>query len=109
MQAFSFSAPRFTDEDELVELEQMTEEEREEVRNDLYGTHIEIEETEELRETCLAQMQQYLDDEIPDDEKRVYLEACQVCPELFIKETAPIRFLRSESYQPEVRIVSFCV
>lgn len=101
-QAFSFSAPRFTDEDEEVELAAMTEEERENVHNDLYGTHVEVNETEELRETCLAQMQQCLDEIIPDDEKQVYLEACQVCPELVRTESAPMRFLRSENYNPEV-------
>lgn len=108
MQAFSFSAPRFTEEDEIRELAAMTEAELEEVRHDLYGTHTEMEETDELRETCLEQVQQCLD-EIPDDEKQVYLEALQACPELVSTESAPIRFLRSENYQPEVRMgcVSF--
>lgn len=106
MQAFSFSAPRFTEEDEIRELAAMTDAEREEVRRDLYGTHTEIEETDQLREGALEQMQQYLD-EIPQDEKQVYLEARQVCPELVSTESAPIRFLRSENYQPEVRAVNF--
>ena len=106
MQAFSFSAPRFTEEDEIRELAAMTDAEREEVRQDLYGTHTEMEETDELREALLEKIQQVLD-EIPDDEKRGYLEACRSCPELVSTESAPIRFLRSENYQPEVIMVSF--
>ena len=104
MQAFSFSAPRFTEEDEIRELAAMTDAEREEVRNDLYGTHRELEETDQLREVSLEEMQQALD-EIQDDEKSGYLEACQICPELVRTESAPIRFLRSENYQPEVGIL----
>lgn len=103
-QAFSFSAPRFTEEDEIRELAAMTDAEREEVRQDLYGTHTELEETDELRENSLEQMQQCLDG-IPEGEKEVYLEACQVCPELVRTESAPIRFLRSENYQAEVRMM----
>ena len=102
MQAFSFSAPRFTEQDEIRELAAMTDAEREEVRRDLYGTHVEQEETDELRERCLQEMQQCLD-EIPEAEKQVYLQACQECPELVQTESAPIRFIRSENYQPEVR------
>ena len=102
MQAFSFSAPRFTDEDEARELAEMTEEERLEVQQDLYGTHVELEETDDLRETLLEEMQTCLD-AIPDDDKRVYLEACQVCPRIVTSESAPIRFLRCENYQPEVK------
>ena len=108
MQAFSFSAPRFTEEDEIRELAAMTDAEREEVRNDLYGTHSELEETDQLREVSLEEMQQALD-EIQDDEKSGYLEACQICPELVRTESAPIRFLRSENYQPEVGILALCV
>mmetsp|Transcript_31625 Transcript_31625/g.57261 ORF Transcript_31625/g.57261 Transcript_31625/m.57261 type:complete len:323 (+) Transcript_31625:175-1143(+) len=100
MQAFSFSAPRFTDEDEARELAEMTEEERLEVQQDLYGTHVELEETNDLRERLLEEMQTCLD-AIPDDDKRVYLEACQVCPRIVTSESAPIRFLRCENYQPE--------
>lgn len=103
-QAFSFSAPRFTEEDEIRELAAMTDAEREEVRHDLYGTHVEVEETSELVETSLAQMQACLE-EIPQEEKEVYLEACRVCPELVETESAPIRFLRSENYDPAVSFV----
>lgn len=100
--AFSFSAPRFTDEDEARELMEMTEEERLEVQQDLYGTHVEMEETDDLREMLLEEMQTCLD-AIPEDDKRVYLEACQVCPRVVSSESAPIRFLRCENYQPEVK------
>ena len=103
MQAFSFSAPRFTEQDEIRELAAMTDAEREEVKNDLYGTHVEIEETQELRERSLQQVQHCLED-MPETEKQVYLEACQVCPKLVNTESAPIRFLRSENYQAEVRV-----
>jgi len=108
MQAFSFSAPRFTEEDEIRELAAMTDAERDEVRHDLYGTHTEIEETDELRENCLQEMQVYLD-EIPEAEKKVYLEACRVCPELVQTESAPMRFIRSENYQPQVRKKEWCL
>ncbi len=77
-------------------------EERLEVQQDLYGTHVELEETDDLRETLLEEMQTCLD-AIPDDDKRVYLEACQVCPRIVTSESAPIRFLRCENYQPEVK------
>lgn len=104
MQAFSFSAPRFTEEDEIRELAAMTDAEREEVRHDLYGTHVEKEETSELLETCLEQFQTCLES-IPEEEKQVYLEACRQCPELVETESAPIRFLRSENYDPEVSAI----
>jgi hypothetical protein len=80
----------------------MTDAEREEVRHDLYGTHVEQEETPELLETSLANFQTCLE-EIPEAEKEVYLQACEKCPELVNTESAPIRFLRSENYDPEVR------
>lgn len=101
MQAFSFSAPRFTEEDEIRELAAMTDAEREEIKQDLYGTHVEIEETSEIRENSLREMQVCLE-EISEREKEVYMEACTVCPELVRTESAPIRFLRSENYHPEV-------
>ena len=103
--AFSFSAPRFTEEDEIRELAAMTDAEREEVCQDLYGTHVEREETPELRERSLEAMQQALND-IPVDQKEVYLEACQVCPELVERESPPINFLRCEDYNPEVRVLT---
>ena len=52
MQAFSFSAPRFTEEDEARELAEMTDEERLEVQQDLYGNHVEMEETDDLRDSA---------------------------------------------------------
>lgn len=104
MQAFSFSAPRFTEEDEIRELAAMTDAEREEVRQDLYGTHPVLEEMDAFRETSLlGQMEQSLQ-AIPPLEKQVYLEACRICPDLVQTESPPIRFLRCENYQPEVRV-----
>jgi hypothetical protein len=99
-EAFSFSAPRFSAEDNEREASTMTDEERLEVRNDLYGTYTLPTETIELISRCMASMEECIT-QIP--EKEAYLVAQERCPELFTTESAPIRFLRSESYNPEVR------
>jgi hypothetical protein len=102
-EAFSFSAPRFTEEDEVEEVASMSEEERIEVTQDLYGTYTLPTETSDMIAGCMQAMERALE-RIEPSEKESYLQAKERCPELLETESNPLRFLRSQAYDPEVRL-----
>jgi hypothetical protein len=97
MSAFTFTAPIVTVEDERLEREALTDDERKKLHEDVYGGEQLVTETEEmlqngtrmLREALLA---------IPDVEKVAYLEALEIAPLLVERESDPVAFLRCENY-----------
>lgn len=110
MAAFSFSAPRFTDEMMEAEKNAMTEEHRNRIEAEVYGLETSDrgakEETSEMMAESLESFQSHLDS---IQHKPTYLQAVDKCPELFETESAPIRFLRAESYDTEVSVLFLAV
>jgi hypothetical protein len=97
MSAFTFSAPIVTPEEEQAEREALPEEERQRIHEEVYGSEIEIKETDAMAEKAILLLHEALD-EIPDSAKQAYLEASKRAPLLVERESAPIRFLRCEKY-----------
>jgi hypothetical protein len=97
MSAFSYTAPRFTEEQEQKERESTTEEEENVVSSDIFGVDAVIEETEELVIHSLAQFEEELA-ALPEKDKQGYSQALEECPLIVEQESAPIRFLRAEDY-----------
>mmetsp|Transcript_18583 Transcript_18583/g.28697 ORF Transcript_18583/g.28697 Transcript_18583/m.28697 type:complete len:326 (+) Transcript_18583:85-1062(+) len=99
--AFSFSAPQFTEDDELKEIEDLTEAERTDIRNDLMGTNTALHETLELRQDGIVELQDELDC-ISGEEKTAYLQALEECPAVVQRETSPLLFLRSTKFNAKL-------
>jgi phosphoribosylaminoimidazole carboxylase (NCAIR synthetase) len=97
MSAFTSSAPIVTAEDETVEREALTGDERQTVRDEVYGTEVIMPETETMLTEGTALMAQALQ-AIPDTDKLAYLEALERAPELVQRESDPAAFLRCEKY-----------
>lgn len=99
----SFTAPQFSMEDEQLERESISEQEREALRLDLYGYAALQRETPDFLQERLAALQDYLqqNDDIPDSKKMVYEQALQECPDVVREESNPLFFLRAENYDAE--------
>jgi hypothetical protein len=98
----SATAPQFLPEQENQERATLSQEEIAEIEEDIYYNCIlKFEETPEMKETGVQELQKALDAMTPF-EKRAHTEACEKVPELVKKETDPLAFLRSERYNPEV-------
>ena len=96
MSAFSFTAPRFTDEDSIREQEELPAAERERIEDECFGRNfVVIEETPELIETALCEIIIHLQGIAC---KPAYDEAMRLVPHLVEQESAPIRFLRCERF-----------
>jgi hypothetical protein len=58
MSGFSFAAPEISKEDEQRERDLLSEDERQEIKNDIYGLSVELkDETEEMRQSASCLMQ----------------------------------------------------
>jgi hypothetical protein len=97
MSAFTCSAPIVTTEDEIIEREALTSDERQIIRDEVYGTKVLMPETETMLTEGTALMAQALQ-AIPDTDKLAYLEAVERAPELVQRESDPAAFLRCEKY-----------
>jgi hypothetical protein len=97
MSAFTFTAPIVTTEDEIIEREALTGDERQRIRDEVYGTEVIMPETEAMLTEGTALMAQALQ-AIPETDKLVYLEALDRAPELVRRESDPAAFLRCEKY-----------
>jgi hypothetical protein len=97
MSAFTASAPMVTKQDEIIEREALTDDERQIICDEVYGTEIIMPETETMLTEGTALMAQALQG-IPDTEKLAYLEALERAPELVKRESDPVAFLRCEKY-----------
>jgi hypothetical protein len=103
MRTFSITSPRITEDDERKERESLTPEEIDELEHDIHGTGFDIVETDDMRLQAVVQLDEAIS-MIPDTDKVAYLRALELCPELVRMESEPIRFLRSENYNPWVSI-----
>jgi len=98
MAAFSFTAPTFTEQDALTERESLAEEVRQQLEDECFGRVAPVRETPELVEDALRDMALFL---ASIDDKSEYEEALRIAPHLVEQESAPIRFLRCERFNPE--------
>ena len=103
MPAFSFSAPLVTPEEEQVERETLSEEEKKSFHDEVYGSEkaVEVEETEELLENAFRVLREALES-IPTSEKRSYLEALERILGLVERECNPVAIyaVRSSTLGP---------
>ena len=97
MSAFTFSAPIVSEEEEKAEREALTEEERQQLYDELFGTEKEIPETDEMRATGTSLMRDAIES-MPLEEKSAYMTACERVPELVQSESPCIRFLRATKW-----------
>ena len=105
------TAPQFTLEQLAEEHASLSEEEKNWVHNDVYGTNyptddafeVTVNETTEflaeLTELTKEQM-----DALPEMKKAAYLEAVEKCPDEIEYVANPIRFLRCMNYLPKVSV-----
>jgi hypothetical protein len=111
MNTFSITSPRFTEEADRQEQESLSPAERAEIQNDVFGTAADsaVVETPVLRVQAVVEMEEELA-RIPAHDKRDYVHALEVCPELFSQgaEADPLRFLRCEDFHGKVRICYCC-
>lgn len=99
MSLFSLSAPTFTLEDEYHERQSLSESERKQVKNDLFG--FKTTESPQL----LSEVRQILESKVlqmPPEKKSAYLQALARCPEIVDQESNPNAMLRAEDYDPLV-------
>jgi hypothetical protein len=109
MSAFTVIAPVVTLEEDQAEREALPEEERQSIRKEVYGSEVEIKETDAMAEKAVLLLQEALH-EIPDVAKQAYLEALERAPLLVERESDPISFLRCEKYDAWVaahRLVAY--
>jgi hypothetical protein len=92
-----FTAPTVTPDDEQAERKALIEEESQRIYEEVYGSEVEIIETDAMLEKASLLLQEALN-EIPEAEKQADLEALQRAPLLVERESDPISFLRCENY-----------
>jgi hypothetical protein len=95
--AYSFTAPRFTKEDDERERANLTTDEAHQIAIDIHGKHSILAENEELKVRCRLQLQEAIQG-IPEEQKQSYLRAVELCPELVEQESDPLKFLRCDDY-----------
>ena len=100
--SLSHTAPRVELQELDDEIQGLDDDEREQLRRDLYGQDtLIIDETPELLRTSIAQLQEALE-ATDDDDKQAFLRAQQECPEYVNSETFLIPFLRCEQFNAEL-------
>ena len=102
MPAISFTAPEISEEEERKERAALTNEERQRLQDDLYGTGG-VFETEEMRQSAAGRLQQAMM-LMPVEQKCDYLEALERVPELVVKESPALAFMRCENYDATVSL-----
>jgi hypothetical protein len=97
--ALAFGAPVVTEEEERREREELTDDERQNLHNDTYGSEEEqlVNETDVMLANGLALLRAALE-QIPEQEKEAYLEAKERAPILVETESDLAAFLRWENY-----------
>eukprot|EP00521_Asterionellopsis_glacialis_P017025 CAMPEP_0195308610 /NCGR_PEP_ID=MMETSP0707-20130614/38318_1 /TAXON_ID=33640 /ORGANISM="Asterionellopsis glacialis, Strain CCMP134" /LENGTH=309 /DNA_ID=CAMNT_0040372889 /DNA_START=88 /DNA_END=1017 /DNA_ORIENTATION=+ len=97
MAAFSYSAPRFTEEDRQQELALLSKKERELIEQELKGSDNIFNEREDERELFFRRMEEELE-KIPLSEKIAYEQALVHIPELVESESSHLLFLRKHNF-----------
>ncbi|KAG7345871.1 hypothetical protein IV203_004938 [Nitzschia inconspicua] len=105
------TAPAFTPLQEQQERNELSHEDREYLRNELYGTEVPLNVSEDEEEELIRQFDECVKklcngsiEQTPRSEycdTRAYLEALEVCPDIVNQETYPIMFLRATNYDVE--------
>jgi hypothetical protein len=104
--SLSATAPQFLPEHEKQERSLLSEEERQQVSDDIHG-NVYYEETEFMRCNGTRLLKEALD-MIDVLQKSAYLEACQLVPELVQRESNPVGFLRCEQYNAWTAATRLC-
>lgn len=99
----SFTAPRMEQSEVAQEIKDLTEEEKQDVKNDIYGLADPIEETPDFLASSLQRLDDILRD-LPDEHKIQFLRAQQDCPEYVNDPKFRLQFLRTEFFVEEVNI-----
>lgn len=99
--SFSWSAPRFTELDEKLERESLSESESREVFDDLVGAYESPQEHPELLSLTDETFHRLLAG-TPRCVKDAYADALERAPDLVATETPPLVFLRATDFQPDV-------
>lgn len=113
MSAFSFTAPSITEEQEEAERQALSEQEKEMLHDDLFGTMKTnpdatlTEETEDFRQQALFLFIEALD-QIPVLKKTAYLQAVERVPHLVEQETSAIVYLRYWNFDAWAAASSLC-
>jgi hypothetical protein len=97
MSSFTFTAPVVTEQQEKEEREALTDDERRNLYQDVYGGEQLVTETEEMLQNGPRMLSEAIL-AIPDAAKAAYLEALETSPLLVEQESDPVAFLRCEKY-----------
>lgn len=100
---FSYSAPRFSQEDQELEIAEMSPEEKEDILDDVFGRNadkIAAQNEREITKEELDAFDRALED-LPSDERVEALAATAMCPDLVEAETNPTMFLIRENFDPQ--------
>ena len=101
----SMTAPCFTPHEEQEERDSLSKDEAEYIQKEILGDNdtfiVDYESNNDVN-VCVTQLNQFIEDSISMSDKKEYLHAQQVCPQLVQTETNPIMFLRSENYNIKV-------
>lgn len=97
MPAFSFTAPHVTLQQEMEERESLSEQMRQEIHNDLYG----VEQPDEWKHPAnvtpeMVELLEQAMEELPDRQKKEYVNARERSPKIVHSEADPRLFLRCE-------------
>jgi hypothetical protein len=93
--AFSFTAPQFSLEQLECEKASLSKDETYSIAYEKHGFNPILRETSEMRQRGLVQLEEALQ---CISDKREYLRAFELAPELVRTESDPLRFLRCENY-----------
>jgi len=97
MSCFTFTAPLITPEEERLEKAALTDAERQQLHNEVFGGEQIVHETDKTLRNGTAILNQAIS-ELPTAVKATYLEALERAPELVEKESNPHSFLRCENH-----------
>ena len=107
MYVFSLTAPRFTEDQDQKEHQDLNSVEAAALERDIYGSirgkqetgWIVIDETKTTRVQGLAQLEEAVD-MLPPNVKADFLRALATAPDVVESETSPLEFLRVEEFDP---------
>lgn len=107
MPAFSFTAPHVTPEQEREEQESLTDEMRQQIHEDMYGSNQTAldESAFDASDEALEGLFQAIE-RLPPRQKKEYMDAMDLVPKLVQEESPPELFLRCEKSDCEVSLHS---
>lgn len=106
---WSYTAPSVTQEQVEAEKAALTEEEQQQIQDDLYGAYDPIEETPQIIADKIDEMREYINT-IEDEDKESYLVAQEKCADYCNSEEFQLMFLRADKLDAKKaasRLVSY--